>query len=322
MSLSLLLLLHSAGLHRQEYEQVSSKWDKAAPPSEGAWYTNKLVVSTFQKRLAGAGTNWVEHLKARYGARRNCISIGCGDGGVEAQMVQAGLCHTMQGIDLSPVRIQRANAAVPLYLHGRLNFSVSNAEKDIRGKDFDMVLFTHSLHHISNLESMARAIKHRIMSNDGVMVLQEYVGPVRWQFSEEVLYLMHQFLFHLTIKYPSHAEMLRKCSKMWDGKQFIPPNAEAVKADDPSETVHSNMIVPVLLNHFHLVEHVPLGGNFFQWLFHGCWARLTDDTGNAMVGDMLEYEMFLVEQNIVISEYVFQVWNNTNYHVQRKSHGR
>ena len=174
-----------------------------------------------------------------------------------------------------------------------------------------MVLFSHSLHHISDLESMANAIKHRIMTNDGVLVLQEYVGPVRWQFSEEMLYLMHGFLQELTNKYPSHKEMLRSCSKMWDGKRFIPPNPDAVKADDPSETVRSNMIVPVLLRHFHLIEHVPLGGNFFQWLFHGCYAQLIDDTGNSMVRDMLNYETYLIDNHLIVSDYVFQVYNNT-----------
>jgi len=94
-----------------------------------------------------------------------------------------------------------------------------------------------------------------------------------------------------------------------------------VKADDPSETVRSNMIVPVLLNHFNLIENVQLGGNFFQWLLYGCYSALEDEAGNAIVKEMLEYEMFLVDEGILTSDYVFQVWNKTGTLARRNIKG-
>lgn len=321
LCLLLLTTQLAAALNEKEIDRVSEKWDKAAPPSTGAWYTHKLVVKTFSERLAAGSPNWVEHLKERYGARRKCLSIGCGDGGVERDMVRAGFCNQMLGIDLSPVRVGKANANVPLHLRERLEFKVANGETELHGKNFDMVLFSHSLHHIDDLESMARAVQRRIMSDDGVLVLQEYVGPVRWQFSEQQLYLMHSILLHMTQKYPDRAGMLRKCAVLWDGKRFKPPDADAVKADDPSETVRSNMIVPVLLNHFNLIENVQLGGNFFQWLLYGCYSALEDEAGNAIVKEMLEYEMFLVDEGILTSDYVFQVWNKTGTLARRNIKG-
>ena len=40
-----LLPLQILALKSKDYEKVASKWNEAAPPIEGAWYTNKLVLS-------------------------------------------------------------------------------------------------------------------------------------------------------------------------------------------------------------------------------------------------------------------------------------
>lgn len=88
----------------------------------------------------------------------------------------------------------------------------------------------------------------------------------------------------------------------------MPPDAESIRKDDPSETVRSNEIIPVLGSTFELVENVQLGGTFFQWIFHNCYNSLKDSVGYEIISEMLSEEMRLINDGSIGSDYVFQVW--------------
>jgi 2-polyprenyl-3-methyl-5-hydroxy-6-metoxy-1,4-benzoquinol methylase len=261
-------------LDDEKAKRIAEKWDNANKTfvKGGAWHQHPLVVKTYAQSLASNSDNFVTHLLETYGKRSKCLSIGCGDGGIEIQMVQSGLCATtMKGIDLSSPRISLANEKVPMYLRDKIEFHVENAEKDIEeGQEFDLVLFTHSFHHIFDLEGIANALRDRITmdcQNGGILVLE--VGPVRWQFPQHHLDLMTNFLKDIEKEFPSYVEAIHQ-NGFWDGKNFVPPNANAVKRDDPSETVRSDEIIPVLSDYFTLLENVSLGGIFFN----GCFKML------------------------------------------------
>lgn len=300
-------------MNDEKAKRIAEKWDKARDTyaKGGAWHQHPLVVSTYKQRLAAGSESFVKHLLQTHGKRRKCLSIGCGDGGIEIEMVQGGLCESMKGIDLSPARIALATANIPNAIKDKVEFRVENAEKDINGQDYDLVLFTHSFHHIFDLESMAKALRDRIMDreNGGILVLEEYVGPVRWQFPKEHLDLMTNFLKDVEKEFPSYVKAIRQ-NGLWDGQHFVPPNADAVKKDDPSETVRSNEIIPVLSDYFTLVEDVALGGNFFQWMFQNAYNSLQDENGNKIVERMLKSEMEAIKMGKMKSDYVFQVWKH------------
>lgn len=298
-------------LDEETAKRIASKWDasKDTFAGGGSWHQHPLVVKTYKKRLGVGSDDMVSHLLETYGKREKCLSIGCGDGGIEVQMVQSGLCESMKGIDLSPVRVEAANHHIPDDMKTKIEFRVENAEKDTQGQDYAMVLFTHSLHHIFDLESMVTAIRDNIMAPSGILVLEEYVGPVRWQFSQHQLDLMTNFLKGVEKKHPNKVKAIRQ-NGLWDGNRFVSPNAKEVEKDDPSETVRSNEIVPVLSKYLSPVEDVPLGGNFFQWMFHNAYNSLTDEEGLQIVEAMLQSEMEAIKEGKITSDYVFQVWTH------------
>ena len=74
---------------------------------------------------------------------------------------------------------------------------------------------------------------------DGILVLEDYVGPVCWQFSDCRFNLMADFLHNVESKFPHYTEKICK-NPLWDETKFVPPNAESVQQDDPSETIRSN----------------------------------------------------------------------------------
>jgi 2-polyprenyl-3-methyl-5-hydroxy-6-metoxy-1,4-benzoquinol methylase len=146
----------------EKARRIAKKWDESNKTfvAGGAWHQHALVVKTYKQRLAAGSENFVSHILNRYGKKTKCLSIGCGDGGIETEMVEEGLCETMKGIDLSPIRVEGANSNVPLHLKEKLVFTVENAETGLSGEHYDLVLFTHALHHIFNLEAMIDAILH------------------------------------------------------------------------------------------------------------------------------------------------------------------
>jgi hypothetical protein len=119
-----------------------------------------------------------------------------------------------------------------------------------------------------DLDSMATAICNKIMvPNSGIFVLEEYVGPVRFQFPPKQQALMADFLSRVVCKYKNFSDVLKQIP-LWRDGVFYPPDAATIAKDDPSETVRGNEINSVLQQYFTMVEDVPLGRTFSQWIFH------------------------------------------------------
>lgn len=303
-------------------QAIARKWDKAEETHKkggGAWHQDPSVVKEFESRQAAGSSSFIEHVKQKFGTFEKCISIGCGDGGIEVSIVEAGLCKYIRGIDLSPVRVSRATKRVPERLASSIEFAVENAETQLHGQTFGVAFFFHSLHHIFDLEAMIEALSERIVKPNGYVIYQEYVGPVRYQFPESRRNLMFNFIKHQESTRPELQPVFRMCS-LYTGTQFLNVDAKATEVDDPSETVRSSDIVPVMHTRFKLVEDIPLGGSFFQWIFHNCYKALgASDVGKAVVMDMLSYEMKLIKLGTIPSDYVEQIWMNTGLFVGRNS---
>jgi len=137
------------------------------------------------------------------------------------------------------------------------------------------------------------------------------MGALQWQFPQSQLDAssMADFLKSLEVNYPNH--VTRFCQNgLWNGETFSQPDPNAVENDDPSETICSGKIVPVLSQYFTLVEDIPLGGSFFQWIFHNVYNSLQNETGKEIVQSMLDTEMQAITDGKIASDYVFQVWES------------
>lgn len=96
------------------------------------------------------------------GARPRVLDVGCGIGDAAVQLSELGWDVT--GIDVDPVAVSRARSR-----------GVHAIEADLRGFDsdpFDLVLFTHSLHHIAPLASALDSVE-RLLRADGWLLVEE-----------------------------------------------------------------------------------------------------------------------------------------------------
>jgi SAM-dependent methyltransferase len=130
---------------------------------------------------------WTNFLLPRFGRRSSCLSVGSGHGRIEKHLIQAGFAERFEAVELSEFAngVASAGSLSMSANAGDLNFS------DFGDDNFDFVLCHGVLHHIVNLEDLLWKI-HRCLRPGGIVLMYEYVGEDRWQFSERRLEIVRK----------------------------------------------------------------------------------------------------------------------------------
>jgi SAM-dependent methyltransferase len=202
--------------------------------------TNRMI----NRRISGdEAVNWWRHFAARAGKSfERALVLNCGNGWVEREMYDGGLFKEAVGIDYSETLLDEAKAESegrPLR-YVRMNV---NAEALPTGP-FDLVVNHAAAHHVTRLDRLFRSICS-LLPDDGWFISLDYVGPHRNQYAADAwneAWNLNQIL-------PEH---LRQSMDY----PLLPLYLEV----DPTEAVHSELIVETLRRYFHVDEFVPLGG--------------------------------------------------------------
>lgn len=210
------------------------------------------------------------HLAGRTGLR--ALSLGCGTGGNEVNWARLGVFDQIIGVDISPERIEAANAqAERLGLARHLRFKVADAHELINANEtYDVVLGLQSLHHFDRLDvTMAQVA--RLVDANGWLIVDEFVGPTRFQWTSAQLAAANRLL----------ALLPEERRRQVDGRikrRVVRPSRLSMVLDDPSEAVDADRLVPAIRGNFHVVEERPYGGTLLHIVFSGIAHNfLTDD---------------------------------------------
>jgi SAM-dependent methyltransferase len=117
-----------------------------------------------------------------YGSRRDCLSLGSGLGRVERFLIDQGFTERFDTIELNPHvnrLASRAHASI-LAQAGDLNFV------HLPEARYDFILCHGVLHHLINLEHVLFQV-NRALKDDGLLLIYEYIGETRWQFTPDRL---------------------------------------------------------------------------------------------------------------------------------------
>ncbi len=106
---------------------------------------------------------WTRSAMPAGGRGLRVLEVGCGPGYLAERLLRGGIQLT--AIDISEEEVRRARArGVPAIASDFLSFE---------GQDFDVVLFTRSLHHISPLEAAIRKIR-ALLRPGGLVLADEF----------------------------------------------------------------------------------------------------------------------------------------------------
>ena len=138
----------------------------------------------------------------------------------------------------------------------------------------------------------------KALKKNGLFILEEYVGPARFQWSELQLQIVRDLLQVIPERYrrlPS-GEV-----KSEEGR----PTIEQMERDDPFEAVRSTDIAPLFYKNFKVLHHCPLGGSIQNPLYHDIINNFDekDLVANQILIAIDDIEQLLVGANILPSDF-------------------
>lgn len=240
---------------RVEHEAAAGFWDREiAQPTHSNWMEPLEVRHSINEQISGDRGVWPlqwfqRFLDGRTFARG--LSIGCGTGALERDLVRLGICRAVDACDVSiaSVAIARARADEEGAGHA-IRYFVSDFNRPaLPSRAYDAIFFHQSLHHVAKLEKLLRAVL-RAVKPDGLLYLEEFIGPSRADWNEKTLERYHA----IYERFPEDAR--------WFDYMPFP-----VQWDDPSEAVRSAEIVPQLRIGFAIDALRGYGGNILAPIF-------------------------------------------------------
>jgi SAM-dependent methyltransferase len=212
------------------------------------WMHEAVVRRYINASVSGSPDCWpVEWLRSLLGSRRfaTALSLGCGDGPLERDLVAKGLCSSVLGIDISSdaLEIARSKAdALGLggieYRQGDLNSLV------LPRRAYDAAFCHQALHHVENLDACLSSTA-AALTPGGLLYLDEYVGPSRGEWRRALLADADR----LFVSLPAAVR----------GRRHI---RAPIDRRDPTEAVRSSEILPAVVRYFRVEERRDYGGNF------------------------------------------------------------
>ena len=239
------------------------------------------------------------------------LSLGCGSG--HRELKWSSLCDfkKIQAYDLSEARINLAKRlAQEKGSGGIIDYHAADINKiDFQEDYYDVIFMEQSLHHISPLKNMLKKINKSLTSN-GYFILNEYVGPSRFQWTERQLRAANGIRSFLPQKYKKH---------IVDGstnKSIIRPSRLSMILKDPSEAIESEKIIPLIKDIFDIVEIRPYNGAITHLLFDGIAHNFLsrDEETLGYIQLCLQIENLLTKNNDIQSDFAVAVCQKKSIH--------
>lgn len=197
-------------------------------------------------------------------AARNMLALGSGMAFVEQWLVECGYVEHVLAFESSSVA---ATAAKQRIAQAGLAAQIELRTDDVmaaglRPGHFDVVFVQAAIHHFFNIEEMF-VLMHSVLKRGGLLVYDEYIGPDHHMYEPDVMALMDEVNACLAPGY--RWDVLRH-----ETRERVPrATLEWMTEMDPSEGVHSSMILPLTYKYFDIEYRGDFGGAFMRPFFVG-----------------------------------------------------
>jgi ubiquinone/menaquinone biosynthesis C-methylase UbiE len=293
-------------LHISSTSRVINTWDaNENPPIH--WWSIPKVNERWNKIITGEPNmdfpDYVINKYLKNKQKLRMISPGCGTGHTEIKFAKYNCFSRIEGFDLSSSRIHLANKSSKKLGLNNLFFSVEEAHKhNFRSNKYDIVLFNSSLHHFNNLKIILEKT-YNSMKYDGLLIINEYTGPNRFQWTDEQLKKANHYLNKIPFQY----------RKFWQSnrikKKIYRPGLLRMILSDPSEAVNSEEILPQIRKKFKKLEEKPYGGNLLHLIFKDISHNFIENKNdiNKILNFLFKAEDTFIEKNNQ-SDFIFGVY--------------
>jgi SAM-dependent methyltransferase len=246
-----------------------TRWDDGRFTShlESLVWTASPVVRRYLHALVSGDPGcdwltWVEdaHLSPDLDA---ALVLGCGSGWRERALAGRGRFRSIVACDFAAETVARARQAAEEAGVTGIEYRVLDLENEgLPAGPFDAVFANDVLHHIRGLEPLYTRI-HATLAPGGRLIFNEYVGPNRFQYSDERMEIVNRYLRLLP-------DRLR-----WDpitGRRLWRRDRTDIRqlvVDDPTEAVRSEDVMPLARRFFRTEKEYLYGGGLLNPLLFG-----------------------------------------------------
>ncbi len=294
-----------------ELERVRNLWDKTAEdrlrnPIQG-WLDSPIVLESYvQPRVSGAPhVNWLVGLveRQRIPKTGRWLSLGCGATDIEIFASKQGLFRSLTALDASPASLETARRSAESQGVSNIEFGLADLNRlDLPRSAHDVVLMNMSLHHVKELRETLSQVRGSLRP-DGRVLINEFIGPRQFQFTDVQLEIVEQ--------------LLRVLPPFW--RQDIATGGEKTRYNrmpvehwnvaDPSEAIRSDRIVPEIERQFHVLERIDYGGTvlnlLLEHIIHNFDPAETKDV--TAIRLLAEFESILIAKGVLPSDFTMMV---------------
>lgn len=220
------------------------------------------------------------------------LSVGCGSASKELHLLRENIVQRFDLFEVSPERLASgAASAAKQGLAERARFHAQDAFAQDLGGQYDLVYWNNALHHMFNVRQALEWSRERLRPG-GWLVLDDYVGPSRFQWPDAQLQIASQVRRSLPerlLRDPQHPE--RRCAL-----DIARPSLEQMRSADPSEAADSDAILPALRQVFPEAEVLFTGGVVYNLPLNDVIANFDPVEDAALLQSLLAYDAELAAQ--------------------------
>ncbi len=246
---------------------MQTRWNdsRVVAQIESKVWTASATVRRYLHRLVSGNPNcdWPTYLEWRHlpPSLSRALVLGCGSGWLERGLAIRGRVQSIVACDFAADAVARAQAAAREAGLRPIEYRVVDLEKDpLPEGPYDAVFANDVLHHIADLEGLYGRI-HEALAPEGKFLFNEYVGPNRFQYSEERMDLINRYF--------------RLPGVLWRRERADPVK---LAAGDPTEAVRSEDVLPLAHKFFLIEAEYAYGGGLLNPLLYEVMVNF--DEGN------------------------------------------
>ena len=246
-------------------KRTKSTFNKAGYAHANWWIIPELKKRWNKKISHSQDVGYEEYVYKKYlqgKTNLKLLSLGSGSCSHELIFAQQPCFSEVRCVDMSDRLLAKAKQeASDLGLKNMVFEATDVNQLEFQEGAYDMVLFHSSLHHFKNIHGLIGSKVFAAIKNTGLLVINDYVGPNRLQWTKKQLKETNQILQGVVPENRRRRLTTGIVKQKVDG-----PGWYRMLLTDPSEAVESENILPAIHKHFTPLEEKQLGGNILMLL--------------------------------------------------------